>query len=251
MAAAGAAQARGPTYRAEPLACAGFTEEVHTDIRVRRARGGVADQAGRTGIVRVRAQAQPGAGAIRFEVWYDSLAVWRDSPAGRLTPDTDGLVGGRWWGRLAPNGAAVLETRPFMPPEVRDVADLSETFSDFFPPLPAPESGAPLALGERWADTLGLEVTRLRDTVVGPRPVARYAWRSTAVRTADSGIRLGERLDDEGRLLWSDSLGPLGWTRTVTVRSQVRGGVRIGESLLSEVVQRILVRRILGDAACG
>ena len=38
--------------------------------------------------------------AIALEAWYDSLALSRESPETKLSPDTDGLLGGRYRGRL-------------------------------------------------------------------------------------------------------------------------------------------------------
>jgi hypothetical protein len=243
--AAPAVQAPGPGYSAAQLHCAAFVEEVATELLLQRTGGTAREEGARTGRIQVRARTE--GPAIRVEFWYDSLRLWRDTPEGRLTPDTDGLIGGRWRGMLGPSGAAALDTRPFMPPEVLAAADLSETFTDFLPPLP-PRA---LALGAEWRDPAGgLAVERLPDSLDAPE-LRRYGWRAEAGGRGDSLLRLGERVVDEGVVVVHPQRGPVAWDRLVTVRSQVRAGARVGEALNTQVTQRIRVRRVTNPEACG
>jgi hypothetical protein len=128
----------------------------------------------RRGLLQVRAT--PSEKGLAFESWYDSLTVDYTSPQGKVTPDTDGLVGGRWTGTILPQGQASLVDRPFMPPELAQVSDLSDEMVDFFPPL----ATVGLAIGAEWSDSLGLEVERLRDSTGGGERLFRFRWRITS-----------------------------------------------------------------------
>jgi hypothetical protein len=145
---------------------------------------------------------------------------------------------------MGPAGSVVLDTRPFMPPAVREVADLSESFADFFPPV----ATVALAVGARWRDSAGLEVERRPDSAASPRRLRRYAWRVEAIASGDSGLKLGERLVDRGAFAWDDSLGPLAWSRELSIETQLRPRPR--EAVRSLVTQRIHVRRITPSRSC-
>ena len=244
------AQAQSPPrYAAAPLACAVFEERVRTEVRAQEAGVPWEETGDRFG--RVVFRARPEDGAIRFEAWYDSLTVRYDARAGRLEPDTDGLIGGRWEGRLAATGSVELLTRPFMPPDLREVSDLSDALLDFLPPLPA----ASLAPGSQWTDSLGLTVRRLADSTAAEGAVARYEWtihsRGALPVEVDSTLRIRQEAEDEGRLAWRDDLGVLGWTRRVTVETQLARTGRGGSSHRGRVVQQIRVRRITAGASCS
>lgn len=191
-------------------------------------------------------------GRLFFEAWYDSLQISYDGRSGMVRPDTDGLIGGRWHGSLAPHGEAALESRPFMPPEVRAVSDLSDLMLDFFPPLPT----SPLQIGGRWTDSLGLTVERLRDSAASGETLERYRWRIASEggpepMSSDSTVRFRQRIRDDGVLSWSRSRGPIAWEREITVDAQV-GAVRGPKSpLQTRVTQTISVRRLNSPARCG
>jgi hypothetical protein len=235
-----------PVYDASTMGCSVFRESVRTDIRAQRGGPPYEERGQRTGLLVVRTTAD---GPLHFTAWYDSLVVWHDAAEGRLVPDTDGLVGGRWEGTLSSNGGVALSTRPFMPPDLRAISDLSDALLDFFPPL-APAAIAP---GRSWTDSLGLTITRLADSLAGPTPVPRYQWRidsrSDPPLEADSTARLRQRATDEGVLAWSPVGGPLGWSRTVTIDTDVSGpGVRL--PYRGRVTQHIEVIRITNHPAC-
>jgi hypothetical protein len=244
------AQAQSPPrYDAARLGCAVFEERVRTEVRAQEA--GVPWEETGERVGRLVFRAHPEDGAIRFEAWYDSLTVRYDAREGRLEPDTDGLIGGRWEGRLTATGSVELVTRPFMPPELREVSDLSDALVDFLPPLPA----APIAPGASWTDSLGLTVRRLADSAAARGPVARYRWviksRGALPVEADSTLRIRQEAEDEGHVAWRDDLGVLGWTRQVTIETQLARVGRSGSSHRGRVVQVILVRRVTNGASCG
>ena len=241
-----AAGQEAPAYGDSTLGCSVFRESVRTDIRAQRGGPPYEERGQRTGLLVVRTTP---ATPLRFTAWYDSLVVWYDATEGRLVPDTDGLVGGRWEGTLSPTGSATLTARPFMPPELRAISDLSDALLDFFPPLP-PVTIAP---GRSWTDSLGLTISRLADSLARPIPVQRYQWRidsrSEPPLEADSTARLRQRATDEGVLAWMAGTGPLSWSRTVTIDTDVSGpGVRL--PYRGKVTQRIEVIRITGHPAC-
>ena len=241
-----AAGQEAPAYQASTIGCSVFRESVRTDIRAQRGGPPYEERGQRTGLLVVRATP---ATLLGFTAWYDSLVVWYDATEGRLVPDTDGLVGGRWEGTISPTGDVALASRPFMPPELRAISDLSDALLDFFPPL-APVTLVP---GQTWTDSLGLTITRLADSLALPAPVQRYQWRIDSrgepPLAADSTARLRQRATDEGVLVWDAGTGPLTWRRTVTIDTDVSGpGVRL--PYRGKVTQRIEVIRITGHPAC-
>jgi hypothetical protein len=197
-------------------------------------------------------QATPADARVAFEAWYESLAISHDGKAGMVRPDTDGLVGGRWQGTLAPHGEVVLESRPFMPPEVLVVSDLSDALLDFFPPLAT--SG--LRRGGRWTDSLGLTVERLPDSAASGVTLERYRWRIASEGGSqplahDTTARLRQRIRDEGVVVWSRNDGPLTWQREIVVDALV-GAVRGPASpVQSRVTQAVTVRRLASRPGCA
>lgn len=245
-AAAPAAAQAPPAYRAELLRCAAFHEAVRTEIRAQRGGPPYEESAGRNGVLVVRAE---GEAPVHFTAWYDSLAVWYDGSGGRVRPDTDGLVGGRWEGTLSPTGEAGLAVRPFMPPDLRSVSDLSDALLDFFPPLPA----LPVPPRGSWTDSLGLVIDRLPDSAAAKGAVQRFRWRiasrSEPPMPGDSTARLRQSASDQGTVAWLPDAGPLGWSREVTIETEVTGGaVRL--PYRGRVIQRITVTRITESPAC-
>lgn len=233
-----------PSYTAALPGCAAFLERVRTEVRAQQGGAPYEERGERTGVFVIRFGA--GAGGRPFEAWYDSLAVWYDARAGRLVPDTDGLVGGRWHGTVGPTGGVILTVRPFQPPELRAVTDLSDAPLDFLPPLPT----VALAPGGSWSDSLGLTIERLSDSAAGV--VERYRWQITS-RTEppmeqDSTLRLRQEADDKGQFSWSRRDGPRGWSRTVVITTDVGG--RTAGAYRGRVEQRIDVRRVTDPPQC-
>ena len=241
------AQGSGPRYTPDNLACVVFQEQVRSDIRNQA--GGILRQesAGRNGILTLRGLASP-AGMI-LEAWYDSLAVWRDSPEGRLTPDTDGLLGGRWRGRLSPEGRFTADAVPFVPDEVAEIVELQGALDDFFPRLPAMQ----LRPGETSAGDSTRSIRRLDD---GNHGVQRYAWVIRPVTDTGSlqqdtlAIPFRRKVEEAGSMEWDPKRGPLKWERrlTLTARVAAKGPIRAG--ILSVVNQRVQVDRLERESGC-
>jgi hypothetical protein len=226
-----------------------YQEQVLTTVDVRRGVEVWQEKGTRDGRLQVRSEA--GEGGLRFEAWYDSLEVTYDGRDGRLRPDTDGLIGGRWLGALTSHGEARLDARPFMPPELRAVSDLSEALQDFFPPLPT----AALAPGARWSDSLGLDVERLGDSAAAGGTLQRYRWRITGrggplPLAGDSSARVRHRVTDDGVMAWSPARGPLAWRREIVVETDVTPGRAALGAVRGRVTQVIGVTRITNPAEC-
>jgi hypothetical protein len=214
--------------------------EIETAIAGRERRERVAV----TGLLVVRAQ--PGGGdTLRLEAWYDSLDVRRSGPAGTLEPDTDGMIGGRYRGRLAPGGAYMPDARPFVPDGVAEVMDLSRVLEELFPVLPARS----LRPGERWSDRRGLEIRRLSDSVAAD---TLLRFRASRTRTTESVTATGDSAaipakqttrEDEA-FLWHPRRGLVRRDRTIVVETSIPGGGTVGHPVRSRVEQRIIVERL-------
>ena len=238
-----------PRYRAELLKCTAFVEEVRTTLDARRGMQNWKEKGFRRGLLQVRAT--PSDKGLAFESWYDSLSVDYTGPQGKVTPDTDGLIGGRWTGTMLPQGQTLPGDRPFMPPELAQVSDLSDEMVDFFPPL----ATVALAVGAEWTDSLGLEVERLRDSTGGGERLLRFRWRITShggdtPAVVDTSVRLRQEIEDEGIMAWSPSRGPLAWRREIQVDTRVGAARRGGTPTQGRVTQLVTVRRITDPAGC-
>ncbi len=249
---AGPDQSAGGRYRSAHLRCAGFAETVRTRIRGESGGATVADQAGRDGLLVVRAR--DSIDGLAIEAWYDSLAVWRATDTGRESPDVEGFLGGRYRGWLSLTGEYRGRAVPFVPEEVGDVADLSPVMKEFFPLLPPID----LAVGREWRDPTGLEIRRVADQrdVTGRETIRRYQWngvRRVADRTevTDSlAVTVDQLIRERGELQWSMAMGPLSWTRhlVITARIPARGGVR--QTVTSMIEQDVTVVRRFDLEGC-
>jgi len=248
------AQSSGPAaefrYTVAQLACATFQErsrgqlEAETGMRQRR------ETLLRDGVLRI--QARFADSGITVEGWYDSLALSRESPEGKIEPDTDGLLGGRYRGTLTPTGRYVALARPFIPDEVAEVAELGTAFDDLLPPLPP----VPLAVGQRWTDGHGLELIRLPDSVSGRRVLHRLALRTMAkadrITTRGDTTALDGRQStlEEGRVSWDPARGLVQRTRRLVVETWVPAGGPLRQPLRSRLNQEASLLR-LGDRKCS
>ncbi len=235
-------------YTSDQLACVTFHEhsqgqlDAQTGTRQRR------ETLLRDGILRL--EARPARVGIALEAWYDSLAISRDSPEGRLEPDTDGLLGGRYRGTLTPSGHYVPDVRPFVPDEVAEVADIGMGMDDLLPPLPS----IALVVGGRWSDSSGVEFRRLPDSAAGGRTVRRLALSSrtetdrAAVRGDTARLAARQVTVEDGRVDWDAAVGLLRRTRRIVVEMSVPAGGRLREPLRSRLQQDVVVERSLPDA---
>ncbi|MEO8449729.1 MAG: hypothetical protein ABI647_08070 [Gemmatimonadota bacterium] len=239
-----APQGNVPRYR---FRCAAFAEVVRSTIRSQTGRIVVEDTASREGILVVRR-----VGTDSIEAWYDSLTVWRAGEGVRETPETDGVIGGRFRGALSPDGRYTAAVRPFVPDELLDVTDVGVALDEFFPRLP------PVALEkDREArDTTGWRIRRTGDVSLGRIKVRRYEWK--AVRAGNRrhelddtlGVGMDERSEEAGSIVWHPDEGPLSWTKTITVTAKIPTQGTLKRNVYSRVVQQITVTRRPDYAAC-
>ncbi|HXE56878.1 MAG TPA: hypothetical protein VNK43_02660 [Gemmatimonadales bacterium] len=236
-------QEPGPAYAASQLACARYREEVRSGVRAESGGRSRVERAGRGGVLVI--EASPADSGVRLEAWFDSLSVWRESPAGRLVPDTDGLLGGRYRGTLTPAGRYHAEASPFVPDEVAEVADLGGVLADLFPPLP----DRPLAPGEVAGDST-VSIRRLPDSVAAGARLARYRLeRRHASRTERTvGDTLGFVADqvqtEEGAFVWHPTQGLLRWERQVTIETTIPAEGAVRRPVRARVEQRIRLARL-------
>jgi hypothetical protein len=238
-----------PAYAAAQLHCARFREISRSEVETETARGGVDATLERDGLWSFRARDT--AGGVALEAWYDSLALRRRSTGQEISADTDGLIGGRYRGLLAPDGEYIEHARPFVPDEVAELADLSAAARDLLPPLP-PRA---LATGESWTDST-LTITRLPDTVVAGRPLAHFRLktrtesRETIPRGDTVPIPVRQMVEEEGDVYWSPASGLVRRLRAIRVEATVPSGGRVRQPVRSRVEQRAELTRLPARSPC-
>lgn len=225
-------------YDAAVLACARFAESVDGALESEFGSARRAETLGRSGIVSVRA-VQDG-DELAIEAWYDSLKVVRAGPEGASTPDAAGILGGRYRGRLTPDGEYESNVVPFVPALLREVFEFSNLLSQFFPRLPP----TPLQPGADWTDGDGFTIWRLADSTTAEGPVSRFRWLrqsswNEGIGSADSTVVVRRSEREDGTLGWKAGAGPLGWTRRIVARLELTEG-----DGRSELTQEIRVRRL-------
>ena len=241
--------AQAPRYSAPQLDCARFQETSRSEVRTEMARGEVDATLQRDGLWSFRARDTTGGVAI--EAWYDSLHLRRRSAGQEVTADTDGLIGGRYRGLLAPDGRYTEHARPFVPDEVAELADLSSAARDLLPPLPR---GA-LAPGQSWTDST-LTITRLPDTSVAGRPLTHFQLRSrvesreTVPRGDTVPIPVRQTVEEESDIYWSPASGLVRRLRTITVEATVPSGGRVRQPVRSRVEQQVELTRLPARRPC-
>jgi hypothetical protein len=230
-------------YTANQLDCARFLETGESKI-LTEAGGRIRNQTStRRGFWQFRAA--PSNGDVGLEGWLDTLALTRRSPETSISPDTDGLLGGRYRGTLSRTGTYTSNVRPFVPDEVAEIAEMSGALDDFFPALPARALGP----GEKWADSLGLTIRRLPDSVHSGVALRRYALDSrkeskTAPTPADTlPLKLRQRTEERGEFVWHPVLGLLRRDRRIVVETTVPPSRSVRQAVRSKVEQRIIVAR--------
>jgi hypothetical protein len=182
---------------------------------------------------------------VPLEAWYDSLYVRRSSREGTLEPDTDGIIGGRYRGRLAPDGSYVSDARPFVPEGVAEVVDLSHSLEELLPRLPPRR----LPVGGVWRSAGGLEIRRLSDSV--PRDTL-LRFRARRTRTADAVSTTGDSgaipakqtTREDETFAWHRRCGLLRRDRTIVVETDIPGGATVGRPVRSRLEQRVVIERL-------
>jgi hypothetical protein len=235
-------------YTAKQLHCARFLETSHSTIQTETARRVRRQSSERRGLWQFRAL--PVADTIALEGWLDSLTVTRKSAETTISPDTDGLLGGRYRGTLSATGTYVGRVRPFVPDEVAEVAGMAGALDDFFPPLP----GIKLESGKAWSDSRGLTIRRLPDSSLSGLPLFRFQLerrnetRSKPARTDTLAVPLRQVSVEHGVFVWHPLLGLVRRERNIVVETAVPASRAVRQPVRSKVEQRIIVARDLtGD----
>ena len=226
--------AQTPAYTATQLACVAYEVRVHTAVTSDLQGRTRVESLRRTGILVVRGT--PLDSAIAIEAWWDTLRLWRRSDDQTLEPDAEGVLGGRYRGRLTFDGRFTRTAEPWVPDDVAEVSDLTTALDDLFPPLPP----SVLKRGERVANLAGDRFVRLADS----SGRARYRVSASAATShpADSArnFAVEESEASDGVLVWGGG-GLLRWDRTVTAETRVTEDPR--RAFRSMVEQRIELRR--------
>ncbi len=236
-------------YTAEQLQCARFLEIGDSRI-LTEAGGRIRNQtSARRGFWQFRAA--PSNDDVGLEGWLDTLVLTRRSPETTISPDTDGLLGGRYRGTLSRTGIYTARVRPFVPDEVAEIAEMSGALDDFFPPVPS----RVLKAGEAWTDSLGLTIRRLPDSALSGVPLFRFALESrrefrAAPTPADTlPLKLRQKTQERGVFVWHPLLGLILRDRRIVVETTVPPSRSVRQAVRSKVEQRITVVRDLTQRA--
>jgi hypothetical protein len=232
-------------YSATQLNCARFLETAESNILTQSGGRAHEQTAGRRGVWQFRAA--PSDDEVALEGWLDSLALWRRSAETTISPDTDGLLGGRYRGILSGAGAYLSQARPFVPDEVGEVAGMGSALDDFFPPLPP----RPLAPGQAWSDSLGVTIRRMPDSALSGVSLYRFALearretRSAPLQGDTIPLELRQVSQERGTFVWHPLLGLLRRDRRILVQTTVPAGHAVRQAVRSKIEQRITVLRDL------
>ncbi len=239
-----------PAYSAAQLHCARFAESSRAEIETEtagRLRRAVAARDGRWSF-----RARDTAGGVALEGWYDSLALRHGSGDTLSSPDTDGLIGGRYRGLLRPAGEYRRLAAPFVPDEVAEAADAAAALDELFPRLPP----GPLAVAARWTDGAGLEIERLPDSAAGGRRLQRYALRrrteasETVPRGDTTPVPLRQTTVDQAGIVWDPAAGLVRHARETVVEATIPAGGRIRAPVRSRIAQQAELTRLSAPASC-
>jgi hypothetical protein len=192
---------------------------------------------------------------LALEAWLDSLAITRRSAEAVISPDTDGLLGGRYRGDLSRRGTYTPRVQPFVPDEVAEVAGMATALDDFFPRLP-PRT---LGVGELWTDSLGLTIKRLSDSVAAGVALNRFEVRKRENSTAAASTRdtvpleLKQESNEVGQYVWHPQRGLLRSQRSIVVETTVPPSRSVRQAVRSKVEQRLTLIRTSGgrQTLCG
>lgn len=246
----GGAAAQAPRYDARQLSCARFVERADADIQGETGGRTLTETGGRYGRWVVRG-VPAGDSGVRIEAWFDSLTIWRRSAGAARSPDTDGIIGGRYRGMLSAGGVYTASATPFVPDQVAEFANLHDAFADLLPPLPP----ALLQPGAVWRDG-GTTIERLGDSAGAEGPIQRYHLERTATRRdvsldGSDTLRIPVRQStvEEGEFAWERVRGLLTRSRTVTVETDVPAGAAVRVPVRSRVVQRLTLVRLADDSS--
>ena len=236
-----AGQDSAPAYRAHQLNCARFLET--SDSKILTEAGGRTRRqtSARRGLWQFRAVASDT--NLSVEAWLDSLTITRRSEETAISPDTDGLLGGRYRGRLSSVGVYSADVHPFVPDEVAEVAGMATALDDFFPHLP-PRG---LRVGQVWADSLGLTIKRLPDSVSSGVALQRFDLQkretSQSVASTRDTMKLDQESNEVGQFVWHPQRGLVRRQRRIVVETTVPPSRSVRQAVRSKVEQLVVLVR--------
>ena len=237
-------------YSAAQLDCARFMETGESKILTEAGGRTRRQTSTRRGTWQFRAT--PSGQELALEGWFDSLSITRRSEETAITPDTDGLLGGRYRGTLSRTGHYTPQVHPFVPDEVAEVAGMAEALNDVFPPL----ANRSLREGETWTDASGLTIRRQPDSVSSGTRLHRFELiREEKVETAASAadtapLEVQQRSEETGRFVWHPQAGLLRRERTIVVETTVPPSRTVRQAVRSKVEQQITLARLLPPSGC-
>ena len=180
---------------------------------------------------------------LSLEGWLDSLTITRRSEETAISPDTDGLLGGRFRGRLSLTGSYTADVHPFVPDEVAEVAGMATALDDFFPRVP-PRG---LRVGEAWTDSIGLTIKRLPDSVSAGVGLQRFDMRKREKAKTAASVRdtmpLEQESNEAGQFVWHPQRGLLRRVRSIVVETTVPPSRTVRQAVRSKVEQRVTLVR--------
>lgn len=241
-----------PRYHPAQLDCASYHESRSATVRLTAGNELTRETSGRDGLLRLRASAASGDSMITLEAWFDTLSVWREGAGLRIAPETDGLIGGRYRGRLGRTGGFAATELPFVPDEVAQVAGLRGALDDLLPTLPP----VPLAPGAGWRDDLGTVIQRMPDVTLAGRRSERYRLVRTGTRQRtellpdSTAIEAREESSEIGTWTWDPGLGVVRWERDVQVELAVPPGGAVPRGFRTRIEQRVVLERV-ATTTCG
>lgn len=244
------AQIPALAYSVPQLDCARFLETSESKILTQSGGRTRRQTSARRGRWQFRA-AQSGPD-LTLEAWIDSLAITRRSEETAISPDTDGLLGGRYRGALSQTGDYTAHIQPFVPDEVAEVAGMAHALDDFFPRLP----GRALGEGEMWADSLGMTIRRLPDSAALGARLQRFdlkereTLRAAPAITDTLPLAVRQRSAETGRFVWHPRLGLLRRERAIVIETTVPPSRSVRQAVRSKVEQRITLVRDLSPPRC-
>jgi hypothetical protein len=222
-----AGQATAPAYNAHQLNCARFLETSESRILTEAGGRTRRQTSARRGSWQLRAA--PSDTDLSVEAWLDSLTIIRRSEETAISPDTDGLLGGRYRGRLSSTGLYIT--------------GMATALDDFFPRVP-PRS---LRVGEVWADSLGLTIKRLPDSVSSGVTLQRFDLRRREKSQSAASVRDTMELEQEstevGQFVWHPQRGLLRRQRSIVVETTVPPSRSVRQAVRSKVEQRLTLVR--------
>jgi len=243
------AQASTPRYQALQLDCGRFRQEIRSAILLEGGGSRGRETTWREGELTLRAT--PNDSGIALVAWFDTLTVWREGSGQRLTPETDGVIGGRFRGQLTSAGLFTSTDRPFVPDEVAQVTDVGDALERLLPRLPP----TPLEPGQSSRDDDGLVITRLADGSVFGRVTHRFRL---TTRFEGDDLRLlpdstpvtARRSETEtGVYDWLSELGVVRWERQVTIDVSVPAGGVVKSAFRTRIEQLATTTRLEGSCS--